>query len=648
VTAARPPAVLIVEDERIVARDLQQTLCGMGYDAYAIASSAEEAIACAADRCPDVTLMDIRIEGDIDGVQTAELLQERFDVPVVFLTAHSDDATLDRAKRVKPHGYLIKPVRTAELRSALEVCLYRHEIERRLRERERWHSKTLESIADAVVTVDLSGRISFMNPVAEKLTGMSALEAIGRPVREVVKIMTEQGTPSDDSPLSVALRENRPVELLEADLLNHATGALHTISDSAAPVFDAGRRLGAVMVFRDVSEQRKLQKQLELANALASLGTMAAGVAHEVNNPLSVIAANVEILQDEMKIHRAELAPLVGSEKARTRCTEVQQVLADVLRAAEHIERIVADLRTFSRPAPQELGVVEVTKCMRWALRSTAHTLQHRAQVKADLGAVPDIRGDETKLGQVFINLLVNAAYAIEPGDVDQHEVAVRVSTDARGWALIEVRDTGCGIAPEALPRIFDPFFTTRAKDGGTGLGLSICHGIVSALGGELNVESRLGRGSCFSVCLPPAGHDPPQPQMVVTPLATQRRARILVIDDEPMVLRMIERVLRDHEVVTSDSARAALERIQRGERFDIVLTDIAMPTTTGVQFYEALLAHAPDYKRRIIFMCGGASTSAIADFLNSVASPRIDKPFHSHKLRALIAELLAQLEQAE
>jgi PAS domain S-box-containing protein len=591
--------------------------------------------------------MDIRIEGEIDGIQTAALLQDRFDVPVVFLTAHSDDVTLDRAKRVKPHGYLIKPVRTAELRSALEVCLYRHEIERRLRERERWHTKTLESIADAVVTVDLSGRITFMNAVAERLTGTNAHDAIGRPVRDVVRIMTDQGQ-SEDTPLGVALRENRAVELLEADLLNVATGALHTISDSAAPVFDAGLRLGAVMVFRDVSEQRRLQKQLELANALASLGTMAAGVAHEVNNPLSVITANAEIVIDELTAHGAELSQLGGAENARSRWVELQQALMDVHSAAEHIGRIVADLRAFSRPAPARMGVVDVKKCLRWALRTTAHELQQRARVTADLGPVPNVAGDETKLGQVFINLLVNAAHAIQPGHADTHEVTVRSGTDASGWALIEVRDTGCGIAPESISRIFDPFFTTRAKGGGTGLGLSICHGIVSALGGELGVQSEQGHGSCFSVRLPPTSGDTPQPQLITMPPSVHRRGRILVVDDEAMVLRVIERVLRDHEVVALDSARTALERIRRGERFDLVLSDVSMPATTGVQLYEALLAYDPDYKRRTIFMCGGVRTSATADFLQSVSSPRIDKPFHSHELRVLIADMLAQLDRTQ
>jgi len=643
----RKPAVLIVEDERIVAKDLQQTLNGLGYNAYAIASSAEEAISRAAERCPDIVLMDIRIEGALDGIDTAELLKRRFDVPVVFLTAHSDEATLDRAKRVDPHGYLIKPMRTAELRSALEVGLFRHDMERRLRERERWHSKTLESIGDAVVTVDLAGRVTFMNPVAEKLTGTTAQEAIGKLVQDVVKITDPAGQPFAATPLSAALREDRAIELIEANLLNSRTGAKHAISDSAAPVIDSGQRLGAVMVFRDVTEQRKLQKQLELANQLASLGTMATGVAHEINNPLSVVAANSDFILQELTKQQVELAKLPGAEALQRRSAEVLEALTDVRQAAARINRIVEDLRAFARPAPPQAGIVDVVKCLRWALRTTAHEFKERARVSTQLDAVPEIAGDDAKLGQVFINLLVNAAHAIAPGHAQEQEVKVSVGTDSRGWAVIEVSDTGCGIERTDLPRIFDPFFTTRAAGAGTGLGLSICHGIVTALGGEVRVDSERGKGSRFTVLLPPARLVEKPAEPAAPPQPEARRSRILIIDDELMVLRVLERVLRDHELVCTQSARTALEHIQNGQEFDLILSDITMPSMTGIQFYEALLANHPDQAQRLVFLSGGAVSLEIQDFLQSVTNPRIDKPFGTKSLRDQVAALLARWQPA-
>ena len=640
----RGPAVLIVEDERIVAKDLQQTLNGLGYQAYAIASSAEDAIARASERCPDVVLMDIRIEGSLDGIQTAELLKRRFDVPVVFLTAHSDDATLERAKRVDPHGYLIKPLRTAELRSALEMSLYRHEMERRMRERERWHTKSLETVGDAVVAVDLAGRVTFMNQAAENLTGTSAADAIGKPVRDVVKITRQTGEPFSDTPLSAALREDRAVELMDANLLNVRTGAQHAISDTSMPVFEAGQRLGAVMVFRDVTDQRNLQKQLELANQLASLGTMAAGVAHEVNNPLSVVTANADFLAQELENQRAALVRLSASDADKQRCEDMLQALHDVRQAAARIGSIVEDLRAFSRPAQPQLGVADVVKCLSWALRTTAHEFQQRAQLITQFESVPNVPGDEAKLGQVFINLLLNAAHAVAATDADRNRVTISARTDERGWAVIEIADTGCGIPTADLPRIFDPFFTTRASGGGTGLGLSICHGIVTAFGGELRVASEPGAGSCFSVFLPPsspalAQPEPPQPEPQVEP----RRSRLLVIDDEKMVLRVLERVLRNHDLVCTQGARAGLDHIRNGEQFDLILTDITMPSMTGIQFYEELLAHYPEQAKRVVFLSGGAVSLDSSDFLQSVSNPRIEKPFNSQGLRSQIATLLAQ-----
>ena len=639
----RAPAVLIVEDERIVAKDLQQTLNGFGYNAYAIAASAEDAIARASERCPDVVLMDIRIEGSLDGIQTAELLKRRFDVPVVFLTAHSDDATLERAKRVDPHGYLIKPLRTAELRSALEMSLYRHELERRMRERDRWHTKSLESIGDAVVTVDLAGRVTFMNPAAEKLTGTAAADAIGKPARDVVKITSASGEPFSDTPLSAALREDRAVELMDANLTNVRTGAQHAISDSTRPVSEAGERLGAVMVFRDVTDQRNLQKQLELANQLASLGTMAAGVAHEVNNPLSVVSANADFLTQELNQQRAELARLSASDSARQRCDDMLQAINDVRQAAARIGSIVEDLRAFSRPSRPALGVADVVKCLGWALRTTAHEFQQRAELITHFEPVPNVPGDEAKLGQVFINLLVNAAHAMAPGHADQNKVTISVRTDERGWAAIEIADTGCGIPAADLPRIFDPFFTTRGSGGGTGLGLSIGHGIVTAFGGELRVTSEPGAGSRFTVCLPPSSPVTTQHEQRRDTQVEPRRSRLLIIDDEQMVLRVLERVLRNHDLVCTQSARSGLEHIRNGEKFDLILSDITMPSMTGIQFYEELLAHHPDLAKRVVFLSGGAVSLDISDFLQSVSNPRIEKPFDSRGLRTQIANLLAE-----
>jgi two-component system cell cycle sensor histidine kinase/response regulator CckA len=641
--AEKPASILIVEDERIVAKDLQRTLAGMGYDAYAIASSAQEAFARASERCPDLVLMDIRIKGKRDGIEAAAILRERFGVPIVYLTEDADEATIDRAKRTEPYGYLVKPVGSGELRSTIDVALFRHEMEKRVRERERWLSTTLRSIADAVIAVDLAGKITYMNPAAEVLTGTRVADGIGRPARDVVRLLDAEARLRPETPLDRALQKRQSIDLEEATLLTGGT-TTRIIGDSAAPVVDEGQMVGAVMVFRDITQQKLLQRQFELADRLSSLGTMAAGVAHEVNNPLAVVLANASFVIDELARLRNELSERPDANDPRiTRLEEGLQAQAEIQSAARRIARTIADLKDFARP-PRSAGDADVARVVEWASRTTAHEFRDRARVTRNVAGRLLVRADETRLGQVLVNLLLNAAHAIAPGSVDANEVSIvaRGSESEDGYIVVEVSDTGCGISADVLPRIFEPFFTTRSDGVSSGLGLAICHGIVSSLGGRMEVESTLGQGSRFRVILPQA---PAAPAATVAGDAklVKLRGRILVIDDEKMVLRAIQRMLREHDVVCTENAREALAFIEAGERFDLVLSDVVMPRMTGIEFYEVLLEKAPDLARRVVFLSGGAITAKVDDFLRSVPNLRIEKPFEVASLLGTIQRLLAQ-----
>lgn len=495
--------VLIVEDERIVAMDLQQTLVRMGYDAFAIASSADEAMRQATARRPDVVLMDIRIKGARDGIETATLLRERFGVPVVYLSAHADDATIERAKHTEPYGYLLKPVRSAELRSVLEVSFYKYKMERELRERERWFSTTLRSIADAVVAVDTCGRVTFMNAAAEELTGTSIADARDQPARDVICLPDE----AQDSPLDEVLARRSALTLEEASLLSH-DGGRHVISDSAAPVLDGDELLGAVMVFKDITRQKLLQRQLEAADRLASLGTMAAGIAHEVNNPLSALFLNATFVHDET----ARLLNEVRGNEDFCRADAIASLEAaldvhtEILATARRIARIAADLTTFSHPLERESELGDVGAAVAWAVRTTTPQLRNRARVVMELDPTPNVALDETRLGQVFLNLLLNAAHAIPLGDPEHQEVRLSARLTTPKVVTVEVSDSGCGMSDEVMSRVFEPFFTTKPTGEGTGLGLSVSYGIVKAAGGDLRVTSGLGQGTLFTVELPVAG----------------------------------------------------------------------------------------------------------------------------------------------
>ena len=637
--------ILIVEDERIVAMDLQQTLQELGYDVPAIASSADDALHRAAERRPDLVLMDIRINGPRDGIETAALLKAQFDVPVVYLTAHADDGTLERAKHTEPHGYLLKPVKAAELRSVLEVSLHKHRIEVRLRERERWFATTLHSIADAVVAVDLDGNVTFMNTAAEALVGISAADATGTPVEQVLHLRRPPGA-APESPMLMALRSGTVVQLTEDTLVNLTNGAEFVIADSAAPVVDhqRNRRLGAVMVFRDVTGAHELRQQLERADRLASLGTMAAGLAHEVNNPLTVIIGNSEFMDEELMDLRADARDLgVAGAATDQRFAAVADALHDLQTAAGRIDRIVSDIRAFARPAPPSRGQIDVVRCVEWALRTTSHEFRTRARLLLDLRPMPPVEGDEAKLGQVVINLLMNAAQAIPAGASDRHEVAVTTRLEG-DEVVIEVRDTGMGIPPEVIGRVFEPFFTTKPVGEGTGLGLSISHGIVRAIGGDLQIDSRTGGGTTVRVRVPAAVARPAVP---VVPAAGERieagaaRARVLLVDDEPALLGVFKRVLKAHEVWCVESARAALALVDAGHDFDVIVSDLLMPDVTGMGLHAALMERRPAQAHRMVFLSGGAFTTQAEDFLHAVPNPRLNKPIEGRRLVQAIGEVL-------
>jgi two-component system, cell cycle sensor histidine kinase and response regulator CckA len=641
-TAREPPSVLVVEDERIIAKDIQRTLSRFGYDAYAIASSGAEAIARASERLPDLVLMDVRIQGQMDGITAGETLRQKFGVPLIYLTAHADNATVERAKLTEPYGYLVKPVKGAELRSAIEVALYKHEMQKRLRERERWFSTTLRSIGDAVISIDLAGKVTFMNPSAESLTGIKAEDALGRLVREVLRLTDHEGRPLSESPIEHALREARRIDLEEATVQGKLLGS-RIISDSAAPVTDDGRMLGAVMVFRDVTEQKLAQKRLELTDRLASLGTMAAGVAHEINNPLAVVLANASFSTEELECLQGELRsndPPAPMETAR-RLETVLVCERDSSSAAIRMSRIVGDLRSFSRPPGPSRDTGDVRSSIDWAVRSTAHEFRDRARVVVEMTEVPPVKADETKLGQVLVNLLVNAAHAITPGAVEANQVTVSTRIDDQKRVIIEVCDTGHGIPPEILGRIFEPFFTTKPVGVGTGLGLSICHGIMTSLGGDLQVDSKVGEGSVFRVVLATAGREESVPPKARTHPPATARGRLLVVDDEEIVLRTMGRILNEHDVVFVDRAAEALQLLRAGQRFDLIFSDLMMSDMTGMAFYEELLHTHPADAERVVFLTGGATTPEMDDFLCSVRNLCIEKPFDVETIRGTGAAVL-------
>jgi PAS domain S-box-containing protein len=401
------------------------------------------------------------------------------------------------------------------------------------------------------------------------------------------------------------------------------------------PMRDAsGDVVGAIGVSIDVTDRERMQAQLARAERLASLGMLAAGVAHEVNNPLSFVMGSLELIQEEI------LA--MGTAVPAGVLARMKELLRDALTGAGRVRSIVGDLRSLSRVEEHATRPVDVRATLEASIAIAHNEIRHRAKLVREFAPIPMVMADEGRLGQVFLNLLINAAHAIPEGDASSHEIRVVTRAMPPG-VCVEVRDTGAGIASDVLPRIFDPFFTTKAVGTGSGLGLSICHAIVTALGGRIEVDSRPGGGTTARVVLPAADDTHAAPGDLAGERPNPgRRGSVLVIDDEPMIAKVIATVLAsEHEVTSATSAEYALARIRAGDRFDAIVCDLMMPQTTGMDLYEALQQIAPAQARAMLFLTGGAFTTRARSFLERVSGAALEKPVNADTLRDRVRRLV-------
>jgi signal transduction histidine kinase/ActR/RegA family two-component response regulator len=424
-------------------------------------------------------------------------------------------------------------------------------------------------------------------------------------------------------------------------------GALSIYASDRDAFGDANRTLLAAladdigfaldMLTRD-ARRRAAEAQLLLADRLSSLGRLAAGVAHEINNPLTYTALNLELAQravGESGLPQAAVATL-------------SHALAEAYDGAERVRGIVRALATFGRGDEEAVSAVDVHRALDAAIRIAENKIRYRARLVTRYDARSLVRASELRLVQVFVNLLVNAADAIPEGDVDHHEIRVRTHNGSGDRIVVEVSDTGSGILPEIRARIFDPFFTTKAVGVGTGLGLAISHGIVTALGGDISVESKPGEGATFRIALLAATTDDVVPHAVTRiGQARKSRARILVVDDERAIARVIAASLPEHDVTVAGSGHDALTLSLSGS-FDCILSDVAMPDVSGPQLFEALRADGRGLEARMVFMTGGAFAPRAAAFLERVPNACIEKPFQIASVEDAVREVLERSRQSE
>jgi PAS domain S-box-containing protein len=489
-------------------------------------------------------------------------------------------------------------------------------------------AENLRAIIEALplgVAVVHDGRFVFANRALGALAGYSDAAFTRLPPSDLF-------AGSQRQPVLARLEGGQPGERLPSrDVqLKHWNGSLIDVELSGLNVsLDA--QVVQLLFVGSISDRKALQARLALVDRMASVGTLAAGVAHEINNPLAFVTMNLGFVGDELnrlqtegRLNLAELGDLT-------------QALREAREGCRRVRHIVRSLKTFSRADGDWRSPVEVETVVERCLRMMANEIRRRAQLVKTLEPVPTIEANEAQLGQVLINLLSNAVQALPEGDAQHHTIEVSLRADG-DELILGVRDTGSGIAPEHRPRIFDPFFTTKPVGSNTGLGLSIAHSLVTSLGGRILLETAVGAGSTFSV------HLPRQPRVARDGLPAVRStpARLLVVDDEPALGAVVQRTLRSqYAVETVQHPQRVLDLVKEGVRFDLILCDLIMPEMSGVELHSQLEALAPDQAHRMVFMTAGAFTTLTEAFFREPGRWRLEKPFEKPQLERVIAQAL-------
>ena len=493
-TACLAVRILVVEDERIVARSLRKQLTTLGYEVVASVPSGDKAIQQAGELRPDLVLMDIHLEGAMDGVEAAATIRKQFRLPVVYLTAFSNKEILERAKITEPFGYILKPYEDRELHVVVETALYKHRMERRQQEREQWFVATLKSIGDAVVATDDENRITYMNPLAETLTGWMSEDACGQTLKEVVRLVYEDSRQAVESPPDQAMQDGTPstgILLIARDRSEKAIeGCVSQITDEQSGA------LGSVTVFRDVTWRKRLEEQFRQAKKLEAIGRLAGGVAHALNNLMTAVLGHSEIM-------------LAGMETGDPFLASVQGIERSAIRTAALTRKLLA----FGRKQILTLRPVDLNVVIGGLVARNMHD-----GVRFDLNLEPGLgstRADQEQLEEAMLTLVRNASEAMPHGG----QVIIQTANVELGhdythdhpevrpgpYILLAVSDTGVGMDQEAISHLFEPFYTKEAGVG-AGMGLAAVYGFVKQCGGDIEVKSQPDKGTTFRLYLPREG----------------------------------------------------------------------------------------------------------------------------------------------
>ena len=621
--------------------DLAATLRRPGYLVDGTVGTGAAAIELAAKRDPDLVLMDIRLKGTIDGIQAGTVIYRDRGIPVVFLTAHGDTDTVQRAKEASPYGYLVKPFDEHVLHRTIEIALNRARDERAARDQALdalWSSEErFRLLVDAVreyamFMLDRDGRITSWNPAAERMTGYSEREITGKSLT-----ILRFASASEAQQLAERLREVREDGSAEWDDTAVTKGGTRYLPHIHCTVIHDrhGVFVGYACVTRDETEKRNLQAQLVQAQRLESLGHLAGGVAHDFNNMLMVVFARCELLLRSVQTDRE------------------RQFVRDIQAAAKRNRDLTQQLLAAASQQVLEPEVLDINDIVRTAVQLLAQTIGENIAIRTELEeSLWCVNADATKLTQVLMNLAINARDAMPNGGtllietrnvpVDSSYARLHIGLRPGDYVSLVVSDTGTGIPKELQDRVFDPFFTTKGSGRGTGLGLAVVRGIVEQTGGRTWMYSEEGFGTTFKIFLP-RDYAEARREVAAEEVASPRGSgTILLVEDEPLLNTIVREALEEHgyNVLDARTPAGALEiSASVAEPIDLLLTDVIMPGISGDELARQIVRQRPTTK--VIFMSGYTNHALASDATIPNDARYLEKPIPTTLLIRTIREVL-------
>lgn len=622
------PKIVICEDEHIVALDIKRHLTRFGYEVMGCFASGEEAVAaCAVDK-PDLVLMDIHLQGEMDGIGAARRIFDDFSIPVILLTAYADEDTVARAKESRPFGYIIKPFEERELRTAIEIALYRHMMDLRLRLSEERYRNLFDEAPSANFTAAIDGTISDCNGAFSRLLGFP--DSNSAKGTNFIERFLEK---SDGQQFLERITRLDSITAEEWTLARTDGAQKNVIATVAKAKVQADGAVELRGFLVDVSERRELESQLRQAQKMEAVGRLAGGIAHDFNNIITAIMGYCNLLSED-----------IGDDAA------LRGEVDGILTAAKKAVNLTRQLLAFSRKQALEPHIVDANQILGEMEKMSRRLVTENISLKFFLDAKhPLVFIDAGQFEQVIINLVVNAKDAMPSGGTIIVETDdIRSAGDGKNhgipagdWVMISVRDTGEGIAPENLQHIFEPFFTTKGADKGTGLGLSTVYAIVNQSGGRLAVQSSPGHGANFLVYLP-AVVGKPDPVSVKKPDLSPSPSRvgtILLAEDDDYLRGLLSRILTKvgYRVLEAANPGEAIIYAERESDY-ILMSDVVMPHMNGYELANRLAEKKKDL--RVVFMSGYHDKRdgySVREYERSVF---IQKPFTQDQLMQALASL--------